>query len=1573
LALATVLKKKTVIGILVVLFLCSLPFILPALNQTPQTSQTQTTYPFSNSQSLPIQAGQPSTPTIGSNPKIEPDLLNTTFLLQEGYLQDGNVRVIVQTQETDKLESQTGLLGGTLTAAFPEMSLAALSVPYSKLDSLAARPYISQVYLDRKIHTCDATSLQLIEPPDEWANVTATYGSLTGAGVKIAIIDTGIDDTHPDFFFPNGTSKIIASSDFTGLNHTWDGYGHGTHCASIAAGTGAANASFVGVAPGASLINAKALDDSGSGYTSWAISAVQWAVGQGADVLSMSFGAAVSRADGSDSMSQAVDWATNQGAVCCVAAGNRGPNYRQIDSPGCAKTALTVGACDKAANFGDFSSSGPTDDFRIKPEVVAPGVDITAAKANNTSMGTTVNQYYTNASGTSAATPHVTGAVALIKQAHPTWTSQQIRSAIVESVNETALKPSWEIFTVDILNGGNGLVDVANAITVTTFASNISASFYVNQTLTPKIFTSTLTFTPSVSSANVTPVKCLTDLPIPLSYVAGNVVFSCPANTSGGWTGRLNVPGGCLFKPSISIPVFALTEYLPPPVASWTTDKVVQTPVNWSNVYAVDGDKLYVADTHYSGLIMEYKLPEMTLLRNVTLPDRPINSIVISDGNLYAGTTFDYVFKISLSSFLIQATAQLPTRPYEGNYVGIVKLLVCNSKLFVATYDGSIYEMDIPTLNLLNSTKLGTENGWATIKTGVVLNLNLYFLAEKGWLYKVDPSNLQAQNLSLGTGGFDINGLVAANGYLYAISNDGADSTLYPEDYLQELLKVTPDLTILNRRAFSTPTSWSLALAYDDNELYVLAHHPPDDVQWYENYAQYNERDYILRIDLTTLESSASLTFTTPANHTFSVALDQPFHIYRENIVAWNDYVICSFDSGKIGLTRDLSPNPSIPTFISYTINSTGAGQPSQISTWWHSKTGLSGFIASTNNSGTWTNQTLQPLSGTFAAANFSFTLNGNAGNLVAWKFYCKDLNNQWSETDIRTFNVTSSPRYTLTILPCDLSSINPVVGQHSYPDQTPVNISLSELTTDAYAFDYWLVDGVKQTGNYTVVVMNQNHTVQAHDRLTSQTVEWERFSPFRPVGYLFICNETEIYDTYSPSYAQTFTVGGTPHSVKTVSLFLSSRGWYVTGPVVVSIRATENGIPYGPDLANGTVSISSLQTSPYSKWISIPMTYPTTPIALNASTQYALVASDYTDTESAHANWGFQAKVKAFSGGELYQMNTTSGKWQTLGIYWSYANTVAMFQIWGATTQNCPNYTITSTAMANGTISPSGEVEVDFNSSQLFTMIPNVHYHVNNVLVDNISIGSVTTYNFVNVTAPHTINASFAIDTFTISASAGSHGTISPSGSIIVNYGDSQSYNITASSHYHIADVLIDGVSVGAVEKYNFTDIQTSHSITASFAIDAYTINATAGANGAISPNGNVSVNYGSNQLFTITANPNYHISDVLVDGSSVGAVSSYTFSNVQAAHTITASFAADSPSTPTPPPSSGGGSTSTQTASPTPSEEPTTTPSPTATSMRPTPTPQQSAPIDYTPVYVGVPVVLVFAVVLAVFLKRR
>lgn len=245
--------------------------------------------------------------------------------------------------------------------------------------------------------------------------------------VTVAVIDTGIDASHRDL--DNG--KVIGFKDFVNNRTTaYDDQGHGTHVAGIIAGEGEVTPANKGVAPGSSLVGVKVLDANGSGSMSNVTAGIDWAVQNkdvyGIRVLNLSLGTSQS-SDGTDSTSVAVNNAVNAGLVVAVAAGNSGPARYTIGSPGAADKAITVGAAADLGENGfflaDFSSRGYTADNRIKPDIVAPGYNITAPQANST------NGYVTY-SGTSMATPFTAGTIALMLDANPSLTPSQVASKL---------------------------------------------------------------------------------------------------------------------------------------------------------------------------------------------------------------------------------------------------------------------------------------------------------------------------------------------------------------------------------------------------------------------------------------------------------------------------------------------------------------------------------------------------------------------------------------------------------------------------------------------------------------------------------------------------------------------------------------------------------------------------------------------------------------------------------------------------------------------------------------------------------------------------------------------------------------------------------------------------------------------------------------------------------------------------------------------------------------------------------------------------------------------------------------
>jgi uncharacterized repeat protein (TIGR01451 family) len=218
--------------------------------------------------------------------------------------------------------------------------------------------------------------------------------------------------------------------------------------------------------------------------------------------------------------------------------------------------------------------------------------------------------------------------------------------------------------------------------------------------------------------------------------------------------------------------------------------------------------------------------------------------------------------------------------------------------------------------------------------------------------------------------------------------------------------------------------------------------------------------------------------------------------------------------------------------------------------------------------------------------------------------------------------------------------------------------------------------------------------------------------------------------------------------------------------------------------------------------------------------------------------------------------------------------------------------YTLTVTHSSGGTVTPGTKV-VNSGTDQIFSIIPDTGYHVVDVLVDGASQGPVLSVSFTSVTANHTLSASFAINTYILTVTHSSGGTVTP-GTKTVNYGTDQTFSIIPDTGYHVVDVLVDGASQGAILSYTFTSVAASHSIEAFFAINTYILTVTHSVGGTVTP-GTKTVNYGTDQAFSIIPDTGYHVVDVMVDGVSQGPILSHTFASVATDHTLSAFFAID------------------------------------------------------------------------------
>lgn len=361
--------------------------------------------------------------------------------------------------------------GARVSQRLPGLHMAAMRTPKSAADSFwkdlastkagrSAAP--SKIWLDAKVSATVTESVEQVRAPEAWE---AGY---TGKGVKVAVLDSGIDADHPDL-----AGRIVAAEDFTGSSSgTADRHGHGTHAASSVVGDGSASGGErrEGVAPDASLLVGKVLGDTGSGPTSGVLAGMQWAVNSGADIVTMSLGAPVPVC--SDPLSAAVDQlSASSDTLFVVAAGNDGPKAGTVASPGCAPSALTIAADDSAMKIAPFSGRGPVTDRDghryLKPDMAAPGVGIVGARAAGTSLGRPIDDHYTSLSGTSMATPHVAGAAAVLAQRSPGLTGEQIKAHLMSTVRPDALNAP--------LAEGTGFLDVHQAV-----SSTISGPGYID-------------------------------------------------------------------------------------------------------------------------------------------------------------------------------------------------------------------------------------------------------------------------------------------------------------------------------------------------------------------------------------------------------------------------------------------------------------------------------------------------------------------------------------------------------------------------------------------------------------------------------------------------------------------------------------------------------------------------------------------------------------------------------------------------------------------------------------------------------------------------------------------------------------------------------------------------------------------------------------------------------------------------------------------------------------------------------------------------------------------------------------
>jgi serine protease AprX len=479
--------------------------------------------------------------TTPGNSRIHAELSGLLDRAHHGRAQGQTVNVIVQYRQVPTSAHYATMhgRGGRLQSKLHMIKAAAFTIPVSALAALEADPEVVSVSIDHPMNVMDDVTNGATGVNTAW---TSGYD---GTGVGVAVIDSGINDSHPDLWNSSGTaSRVVYHQDFTGTATTnskggqYDLYGHGTHVAGIIGGNGTLSGGhYAGVAPGVTFVDLRALDANGAGTDSTVIAAIQQAIAlkniYNIRVINLSLGRGIPVSYTQDPLCQAVEAAWKSGMVVVVAAGNYGRlslngsnGYGTVTAPGNDPFVLTVGATKSngsasaaAESIASYSSKGPTTyDHVVKPDMVAPGNAIVSLAAPGATLetsypgdvitGTDGNKDYFRLSGTSMATPAVAGAAALLLDEQGSLTPDQVKARLMKTAykmgmfSTSAYVPHlFQTFLnfYDLFSVGSGLLNVQSAI-----ANNDLAPATVGSALSPSAVYNPVTHTISLLQGNST-------------------------------------------------------------------------------------------------------------------------------------------------------------------------------------------------------------------------------------------------------------------------------------------------------------------------------------------------------------------------------------------------------------------------------------------------------------------------------------------------------------------------------------------------------------------------------------------------------------------------------------------------------------------------------------------------------------------------------------------------------------------------------------------------------------------------------------------------------------------------------------------------------------------------------------------------------------------------------------------------------------------------------------------------------------------------------------------------------------
>lgn len=406
--------------------------------------------------------------------------------------------VIIQAADStsiDDLGDAIQLAGGRAGRVLRAVRGRVAVMPNPAIKALADHPAVGRLWLDREVHAVMERTGATIGA----ASVRQELG-YDGTGIGVAVIDSGVTSWHDDLSAPSGGQRVSAFVDFvSGQSLPYDDSGHGTHVAGIIAGNGYDSAGArTGIAPGASIVALKALDASGRGRISDVIAAFDYVLAHRVEhnirIVNVSLSAGVYGSYDDDPLALAAKTLVNAGIVVVAAAGNAGltsqqaVQYGAVTAPGNAPWVLTVGASSHEGTvdrnddvMAAFSSRGPTAfDYAAKPDLVAPGVGIESLSDPLSAFYSTKSAYlldgtvptatrpYLSLSGTSMAAPVVSGTVALMLQAHPALTPNQVKAVLQYTARVHA--------RYNRLTQGTGFLNAKGAVELSAFMAGRSTT-----------------------------------------------------------------------------------------------------------------------------------------------------------------------------------------------------------------------------------------------------------------------------------------------------------------------------------------------------------------------------------------------------------------------------------------------------------------------------------------------------------------------------------------------------------------------------------------------------------------------------------------------------------------------------------------------------------------------------------------------------------------------------------------------------------------------------------------------------------------------------------------------------------------------------------------------------------------------------------------------------------------------------------------------------------------------------------------------------------------------------------------